>query len=106
MMTIPGGILAIVFGTWLVVVTGRSFGEAWLSAAYLAWLLSIAISVGVIGPAQRKLLALAEAELAAGHEESPALLEAVRNPRMAMASHVLGLLLLIFLVLMVFKPGA
>ncbi len=106
MMTIPGGIFAIVFGSWLVVVTGRSFGEPWLSAAYVAWLLSIGLSVGVIGPAERRLLALAEAELAAGREESPALLEAARDNRMAMASHALGVLLLLFLILMVFKPGS
>ena len=106
MMTVPGALLAIVFGSWLVTATGHSFGELWLSLAYLGWIISAVLSVAVIGPAQRKLHTLATAELAAGREESPALLEAVRAPAMAMASHALGALLLLFLYLMVFKPGA
>jgi uncharacterized membrane protein len=106
MMTVPGAVIAIVFGSALVTGTGHSFSETWLSLAYLGWIVSAVLSVAVIGPAQRKLHALAEAELAAGREESPALIEAARNPRMAMASHTLGALLVVFLVLMVFKPGA
>jgi uncharacterized membrane protein len=106
MMTIPGALIAVVFGSWLVVRTGHRFGEVWLSISYLAWLLAIGLSATVLSPAQRRLHALAEAELAAGREESPALQTAVRESKMAMASHAIAAMLILFLVLMVFRPGA
>lgn len=105
-MTFPGSILAIVFGSWLVGATGRSFGEMWLSIAFLAWGIAAATSVTIVSPAFRRLHALAEAELSAGREESHALLTAVGDPKLAIATHLLSAMLLISLIVMVFKPGA
>jgi uncharacterized membrane protein len=105
-LTIPGALIAVVFGSWLVRVTGHGFGEVWLSISYLLWLIAIGLSFAVLVPTQRRLHALAEAELAAGREESHALLAAVQASKMAMASHAIAALLILFLVLMVFRPGA
>ena len=106
LLTLPGALVAIVTGSLLVVITGRSFGEAWLSVAFLAWGISVALSFTVLRPVQSRLHALAQSELAAGREESHALLAAVRESRLAMATHSLTAILVLFLVVMVFKPGA
>lgn len=105
-LTFPGSLLAIAFGSALVTATGNSFGAMWISIAFLAWGIAVSTSVAIVSPALRRLHALAEAELAAGREESDALIAAIRESKLAMASHLLSAMLLLSLVLMVFKPGS
>jgi uncharacterized membrane protein len=105
MLTIPGALLAIIFGSLLVMNVGYSFGEMWINISYLSWFLAIGLSAGVLGPAERSLHQLAQREVSAGREESPELMQALRDPKVSIVTHVLSGLLLLFLFLMVFKPG-
>ena len=105
MLTIPGALIALVFGSALVSQAGYKFSELWISLAYLAWIVAIALSGSVLGRAERRWKALAASELASGRAESPALAEAVADPTVSIVTHVLGAFVLLFLFLMVFKPG-
>lgn len=105
MLTIPGALLAIIFGSLLVMSVGYSFGEMWINISYLAWFLAIGLSAAVLGPAERNLHELATREANAGREESPELIQALQDPKVRIVTHVLSGLLVLFLVLMVFKPG-
>ena len=106
MVTAPGALLAIVFGSLLVMPRGHNFGEAWISASYLAWIVAMGLSAAVLGPAERAAHGLALKELEAGRTESEALAAAVNAPRIRITSHILEALVLVFLYLMVFRPGA
>ncbi len=106
MLTITGALITIITGSWLVSVTGQSFGAPWVSVTYLVWILSMALSAAILGPAETKLHALAVSENAAGREESPALIAAVADMKVMITTHVLSLMVIVFIALMVFKPGA
>lgn len=106
LMTIPGALLTVVFGTLLIPLYGFSHSAMWLNVAYVLWIISMALSVGVLGPAERKLHALAQRDAAAGNEASAELIAAVNNGKFRMVVHLLSLMVLVFLVLMVFKPGS
>ena len=67
-----------------------SFGDTWVSLAFLVWLAIIGIVLGLLLPAERKL--------SAGD------LDAERN--VAMGGQIVTLLLLVMLYLMIWKPGA
>ena len=105
MLTIPGALLAIIFGSLLVVTLDYSFGELWINISYTAWFAAIGLSAGVLGPAERNLHDLAKREVEAGREESPELQAALRDPKLSIVTHTLSGLLILFLVMMVFKPG-
>jgi uncharacterized membrane protein len=106
MLTIPGALLTIIFGSMLVSAEGFSFGALWINISYVLWLISMGLSIAVLGPAERRMHALAQREAAAGVAESPELIAAVNDPKFGMTVHVLSLLVLISLALMVFKPGS
>lgn len=105
MLTISGALLTIVFGTLLIPAEGFSHSALWINISYTLWIISAVLSVAVLGPAMRKMHTLAERDAAAGAEASTELRDAVTAPRFGMTVHVLSLLVLIFLALMVFKPG-
>lgn len=105
MLTIPGALLAIIFGSLLVMSVGYRFSEMWINISYLAWFAAIGLSAGVLGPAERNLHDLAKREVEAGREESPELQAALRDPKLSIVTHTLSGLLILFLVMMVFKPG-
>ncbi|RLT28251.1 MAG: DUF2269 family protein [Chloroflexi bacterium] len=105
MMTVPGALLAIIFGTLMIPLYGFSHSAIWINISYTLWIISAVLSVAVLGPAMRNMHALAQRDAAAGTEASAELLAAVKSPRFGMTVHTLSLLVLIFLVLMVFKPG-
>ncbi len=101
-ITTPGAIIALVFGSWLVSEAGFEFSEAWLSAAYTLWLVAMALDHGVFLPFVRKTRAKA-AEAAA----SVATLRAdLAAPLVRITGIALDASLLVFLVLMVTRPGA
>lgn len=105
MLTIPGALLSIIFGSLLVMSVGYKFSELWINISYLAWFVAIGLSVGVLGPAERDLHELAKREVAAGRENSPELQAALRNPKLSIVTHTLSGMLILFLYLMVFRPG-
>ena len=58
-VTVPGAVGAIVFGTWLVDEVGYDFGDAWISAAYVIWIIAIGIGTGVLGRHARQVARMA-----------------------------------------------
>ena len=67
-----------------------SFGDTWVSLAFLVWLAIVGIVIGLLLPGERKL--------AAGELEA--------EKTVAMAGQIVTLLLLVMLYLMIWKPGA
>ena len=56
MAIVPGALIAIVFGTWLVVdLDAYDFNEPWISAAYVLWFVAIGLGTGVLGPLMRRI---------------------------------------------------
>ena len=105
MLTIPGALIALVFGTWLVTEANYQFSEAWISLSYLLWFVALGLSAGVLGRSSARAHAIATRELAAGREESPELIAAVLDPKVTTVMNVLHVITLLFFALMVFKPG-
>lgn len=107
MITIPGALIAIITGSMLAAKLGFNMGAPWLSASYTVWFIAVALFAAVLGPAEKAAHALAVKDLADGKQTaSEALTAAIASPRIRVASHLLEASLLVFLYLMVFKPGA
>lgn len=104
---VPGALLAIVFGSWLVAEVGSyEFSDPWVSASYALWLLSIGISTGVLGPMLKRIDARATELGAQGVEASDELRAQAGDPKLALLGNLLHVMTLALLALMVFKPGA
>ena len=80
------------FGIAMVITSDPvwSFGDTWVSLAFLVWLALCGVVSGVLLPAERKL--------AAGDLEA--------EKKVAMAGQIATVLLLVMLFLMIWKPGA
>lgn len=107
MITMPGALIAIITGTLLAMKLGLNMGALWLSASYMLWFIVVALSAAVLGPAVKAAHTLALKDLADGKQTaSEALTDAIASPRIRLVSRVLEASLLVFLYLMVFRPGA
>lgn len=105
-VTVPGAIGAIVFGTWLVDEAGYDFGDAWITAAYVLWLVAVGIGTGVLGR-HSKLVARMAAELRLnGVDDSEELRAEAGKPLMAALGMLEVVIVIAFLWLMTAKPGA
>ena len=102
-----GSLLTLVFGLWLVSAAGYdySYGSFWVIAALVLWVLANALGKfgGDRAEATRKLAV----ELAGrGDAPTPELTTRLRDPRMLALNYGSGLLVLLILVDMIWKPGA
>jgi len=98
----PGAVIALLFGSWLVSEAGFEFSQPWLSAAYTVWLVAMALDHGVYLRAIRKIRANASAASAT----VAALKADLAAPLVRVTGLVLDASLLVFLVLMVTRPGS
>jgi uncharacterized membrane protein len=105
MLLLPGAILAVVFGTWLVPVANYSFAGAWLSAAFLLWIVLMAVH-GVLSRQVARVRTEAERLIAQGITESEELRTLVAAPRARTMRWAMDLMVVLFLYVMVFRPGA
>ena len=105
-VTIPGAIGAIVFGTWLVDEAGFDFGEAWIVAAYVMWGIAVTMGAGVLGPHGRGVARRAAVLVADGVHESEELRAEAGKPAIAALGMLEVAFIVAFLWLMVAKPGA
>jgi uncharacterized membrane protein len=100
-----GALLALVFGLWLVHEAGYGYGDGWIVAALVLFILGNAL--GGIGGRRDERTARLAADLAArGDSPSPDLRARVRDPISLALSYGSGLLLVAVLGLMIWKPGA
>src|SRR5581483_5466215 len=100
-----GSLLVLAFGLWLVDETGYGFGETWIVAALVLWVVA-AVSGGAGGRTARHARELAERLAAGGDEPSDELRALVSNRPSLLLSYVSTAAIVAIVVLMVWKPGA
>ncbi|MBI5949424.1 MAG: DUF2269 family protein [Chloroflexi bacterium] len=105
-VTTPGAVIAIVFGSWLVSEAGFEFSEAWLSAAYLLWLVAMGLDHGWFLPFNRRVRRRAAELVAAGSTDASEVKTMLAAPLAAVIGIGLDLSFIVFLFLMVVRPGS
>jgi uncharacterized membrane protein len=105
-LILPGALLLILSGTYLVNKDGYDFSAGWISAAYALWVVAVVIGAGVLGRHSKQLHTRASALVAAGTETDEDLLKLARSPKGPVFGNILNLVLLAFLYLMVVRPGS
>jgi len=103
-VTSAGTVLAVLFGILLVDEGGFTMGDPWISAAFVLIVVVLAIDHGFLMPRAKKALRMAEA-LGDG-PVSDELSTHLNNPITIVAGVLLDISFLVFLWLMVAKPGA
>jgi uncharacterized membrane protein len=105
-VTVPGAVGAIVFGTWLVDEAGYDFGETWISAAYVIWIIAIGIGTGVLGRHAKQVARMAAELRLNGVDESEELRAEAGKPIISILGMLEVVFIVLFLWLMTAKPGA
>jgi uncharacterized membrane protein len=102
-----GVILTLVFGLWLVSASpfGYGYGEAWVIAALVLWVLANAAG-GMGGKREDETRKLAERLAAEGDVPSGDLSARLRDPVTLALEYSSGAAIIAILVLMIWKPGA
>ncbi len=105
-LIIPGALIAIVFGSFLILDSDFiGFGDAWVSASFVLWFVAMGLGTGVMSPHAKRIRARADQLIADGVAESAELQAEYATPRIKAIGMVLTLLLVVFAYLMVAKPG-
>ena len=101
--SLPGGIVAGLLGIGLLHPRGWTFGALWVQISMTLWLLMLANGIVYLRPTLRRMLAAAEASVAAGAPTAElARLGAAKGPRIAAELNALGIV--VITLLMIFKP--
>jgi uncharacterized membrane protein len=100
-----GSLLALVFGLWLVHEAGYGYGDGWVVAALVLFVLGNAMG-GAGGRRDERTAAYARKLAAAGDAPSAELRARVHDPISLALSYGSGLILIVILALMTWKPGA
>lgn len=98
-------VVVALLGTWLVIEGDFDFAAAWISASYLLWFVAMGIGGGVLSRHSRQVMAAAVEAQQRGEETSDALIAQFRSPVANIGGTVLGLTYVVFIYLMVTKPG-
>jgi uncharacterized membrane protein len=100
-----GMVLTLGFGLWLVHDLGYGWGETWIILALILWVASNALgSAG--GRGERRVRELAERLAASSDAPNGELTAQLRDPTRLALSWGSGVLVILILVLMIWKPGA
>jgi len=105
-VTSLGALIAIVFGSLLVKPSGNEMADAWVSAAFTLIIVVLALDHGVLMRANRKARALASDLLAKGTNESGEPAAIMGAPLIKTVGILLDLSFLVFLWLMIYRPGS
>jgi len=105
-VTAIAAVVVAALGTWLVIEADFEFSSAWISAAYLFWFIAMGLGGGVLARHSRQTMALALQAEARGETTSDAVIAHFRAPVANIAGTALGLMYILFIYLMVAKPGA
>ena len=100
-----GLLLTLVIGLWLVHEADYGYGEAWIVAAIVLWVLASVLG-NIDGRYQRQTGELAQRLAAEGDAPSPELRARLRDPRALAFSYGSGLIAFAVLGIMIWKPGA
>jgi uncharacterized membrane protein len=102
----PGALVALVFGTWLVIDGDFEFSAGWISAAYALWIISVLLGNLVLARHAKRVNLSAMALLAEGVEESEALRLEADEALPKATGILLNIVIVIFIYLMVARPGS
>ena len=103
----PGALIAIVFGALLVADSDFiEFSDAWVSASFVLWFIVLGLGTGVLSPLSKRVREHADQLIADGVTESAELQAEFDTPRAKFIGVALNLTLIVFIYLMVAKPGA
>jgi uncharacterized membrane protein len=99
-----GLLLTLALGLWLVDEAGYGYGDDWVIAALVLWVVASALG-NIDGRYQRKTGELAQRLAAEGDALSPELRARLRNPLALAISYGSGLMVFAVLGVMIWKPG-
>jgi uncharacterized membrane protein len=102
---VSGSLLTLVFGLWLVHDADYGYGDGWVVAALVLWLVGNAAG-GYGGRRDDRTRELAQTLATEGDVPSAALEARVRDPLSLALSYGSGLIMLAVLGVMIWKPGA
>ena len=100
-----GLLLTLAIGLWLVNEADYGYGDAWIVAAIVLWVLASALG-NIDGRYQRQTGELARRLAAEGDASSSELRARLRDPRALAISYASGLMAFAVLGIMIWKPGA
>jgi uncharacterized membrane protein len=100
-----GLLLTLAIGLWLVSEADYSFGDGWIIAALVLWVIATALG-NIDGRYQRQTGELAQRLAAEGDAPSTELRARLRNPVALAISYGSGLIAFAILAIMIWKPGA
>jgi uncharacterized membrane protein len=99
-----GALLTLLIGFWLVADQDASFSETWLVLSLILWFL--AVWTGQMGGSRDRRTRLLAEELAASDDvATPELRERLRDRRTLALDYGSGLMLVVVLALMIWRPG-
>jgi len=98
-------VIVLALGPWLVIEGDWEFSAAWISAAYLFWFIAMGIGGGVLSRHSRKTAEAAREAQQRGETTSDELVAQFRAPAGSIGGTAIGLLFIVFIYLMVAKPG-
>jgi uncharacterized membrane protein len=97
--------IALIFGLWLVSDANYRWGDTWIVAALILWVIANALG-GAGGKRDKRTRQLAEQLAAQGDQPSGELRARLRDPVSLALSWGSGLAVVAILALMIWKPGA
>lgn len=106
MVTSLAAIAVLLFGIALVVEGPWEFSESWISASFGLWVIAMAIGGAILGRRARRLAAGAEAARGRGETTNAELIAAFNQPIGKIAVAVVLVIYVLFVYLMVAKPGS
>ena len=105
-VTTIAALLVLGVGTWMVFDNEAwEFEQTWLSVAYVLWIIAMGLGGGVMARHERRVLKAAEAALERGEVMNAAVQEDWNAPITKITGATLLLLYVVFIYLMVAKPG-
>lgn len=100
-----GLLLTLAIGIWLVHEVGYGYGDGWIVASFVLWVVASALG-NIDGRYQRQTGELAQQLAAEGDAPSAELRARLRNPVALALSYGSGLMAFAVLGIMIWKPGA
>lgn len=105
-VTTFAALLVLVVGTWMVIDSDLwDFEQTWLSVSYVLWIVAMGLGGGVMARHERRVLKAAEAALERGETTNAAVQADWNSPITKITGATLLVLYVVFVYLMVAKPG-
>lgn len=105
-VTTFAALLVLVAGTWMVFDEDAfDFEQTWLSVSYVLWIVAMGLGGGVMARHERRVMRAADAALERGETTNAAVQDDWNAPITRITGATLLVLYVVFVYLMVAKPG-